>query len=251
MRFKASMTTAFALLACQLLTVAALAQRQPSKPDVGSKDVQKLINALVLTTDVDLNSVERALAQIRATWARSQQARERLYYKVGMPEDSYIRFKHLENLSVALAEHASEAWQAGNKKRACRALDLSMATILLVATAPAPPAKVRLEGTYYVSGDMTAGEPVWALSGALSRLGHKVLECLQSSPPNVKDLLRQVWAAVETASFAIHERGKRLSKLFEQGDGKQYARECAEIRSEVSKWVTKARTDLASACKKL
>lgn len=231
-----------------------LAQAQGKAASVDAKQIARIVDLLPLTKNVDLSSVEKLLTNMRLTLSQSQTARERLYYKINQPRDDYVRFKHLERLGVALTLHASLAAESRDFARVYRALDLAIQTMQLIATAPAPPAKLRLGERVVLPGELSAGEPVWALRSILFNFNVELKKIMDTQPETVGAALVPVSAKSVALAFTIvsePSRQRKLKQLIDQRKDKEFARECWQIRQEVAKGLSDLRKDLALAFKKL
>ncbi len=236
MRHKCFLLTAQAVCAtvcvALLFTLDLTAQTRQGGADVTARDVSQLTSALVLSTDVDLQRVQSSLDKLRMTLSRSQVARERLYRKVGDPPDDFIRFKHLEKLACALCEHAETAARSRELPRALSALDLAAQVMILIATAPAPPRKLKLDAHTEVRGEMVAGEPVWALRAASFNLT-AAIQKMQEVLPDNRTTLNSLAVQAAMASLAVSEATvqQRLKDLLNRGAYKDFAQECARLRA--------------------
>ncbi|MCS6831212.1 MAG: hypothetical protein NZ749_11310 [bacterium] len=227
-----------------LLVVLMIAQADGTP--VSSRDVHRAAEGLTRSPSYKLQVVEKLLADLRSVLSQSQTARQRLYYPVGQPNDNYVRFRDLRELCRGLTVHAVEAFRRGDVARAEKALNLAISTMLLMAESPSPPATLYLDGN--IPGELSACRPVSELYTSLFFFSSAVKQLLDSTPKPAA-ILQSVWTRAATAQliFADAQKQKHLKQLLSEGKYKEYAQECARMRSEMRSALYELKSGVRSA----
>jgi hypothetical protein len=210
-------------------------------------DLRRAISGLSSPT-YDLSSVRQLLSRIESTLSRSPEMGQRLYYPVGQSEDHYIRFRDLRELCRALTEHAVEAAKRKEVPRTQQALLYTVDTMLLIASAPAPPKSLPAVGKQgHIPGNLSAGEPLFELGSSgflLTAAVNRIGSVLPKMPG-----LRSIFGKAGSVSFVIFDASKRLKRLVDQKRYDEYARESRRALAEVRSALVALRQEMVTQFK--